>query len=250
MKAHLKIVDLIAVLAFAAVSSTTFAQAEDHFAKGNEEFAAGRFAEAISQYDALVQSKEWSAALFYNLGNAWFRSGDFGRAVLNYKRALALEPSHPEAKANLRIARDEARALVLAQSRVEIFLRGLDSRHYVILSSIALWVVAFAAVALLFSKRRRLSTALFAISAAVICGLCVAAIYILENGADGRALAIVLGKEIEARVATAESANRVLVLPAGSEIKIESRRGEWIYATLPSNLRGWIPAASAETVRM
>jgi len=39
-------------------------------------------------------------------------------------------------------------------------------------------------------------------------------------------------------------------LPAGSEIKILSTRGDWIYAALPNDLRGWIPAASAESVRL
>jgi hypothetical protein len=40
-----------------------------------------------------------------------------------------------------------------------------------------------------------------------------------------------------------------LTLPAGSEIQIVSQRGDWIYAALPSNLHGWMPANSAEKVR-
>src|SRR5437762_3407876 len=55
----------------------------------------------------------------YNLGNAYFRQKDLGRAILNYERALALDQRHPEAQANLRIARDEARALELIPSRAE-----------------------------------------------------------------------------------------------------------------------------------
>ncbi len=57
---------------------------------------------------------QWNPALFYNLGNAYFRTGDLGRAILNYERALALDPSQPEARANLQLARDQARALELA----------------------------------------------------------------------------------------------------------------------------------------
>ena len=53
----------------------------------------------------------YSANLFYNLGNAYFRTGNFGRAILNYERALALDRHHPESEANLRVVRDEARAL-------------------------------------------------------------------------------------------------------------------------------------------
>jgi hypothetical protein len=47
-----------------------------------------------------------------------------------------------------------------------------------------------------------------------------------------------------------DTAKSVLVLPAGSEIKILSERGDWIYAALPNDQRGWIPASAAERVRM
>jgi hypothetical protein len=63
-------------------------------------------------------------------------------------------------------------------------------------------------------------------------------------------VAIVTAKNIQARLATAENAGTVLVLPPGSEIKVLSTRGEWIYALLPNELRGWIPAHSAESVRL
>jgi len=63
-----------------------------------------------------------SANVFYDLGNAYFRTGDFGRAILNYQRALALERHHPEATANLQIARDEAHALEMQPARAERYL--------------------------------------------------------------------------------------------------------------------------------
>ena len=81
-------------------------------------------------------------------------------------------------------------------------------------------------------------------------GLSLFAIVTLENGARGNALAVVTGKDVEARLATADNAKSVLVLPAGSKIKILSERGDWIYAALPNDQRGWIPASSAERVRM
>jgi len=75
------------------------------------------------RYEALVRGGQWSANLFYDLGNAYFRTGDFGHGILNYERALALERHHPEATANLQIARDEARALELQQSWPERYLQ-------------------------------------------------------------------------------------------------------------------------------
>jgi hypothetical protein len=76
------------------------------------------------------------------------------------------------------------------------------------------------------------------------------AIWQLDRGSEGDALAIVTGKDVQARLATADTANAVLALPPGSEVKILSTRGDWIYAALPNNLRGWIPAKNAEQVRL
>src|SRR5476651_525702 len=94
------IITICAVVGLFAVSPA-FAQADTQFAKANEEYASGHFKEAIDDYETLVQSGQLSANLFYDLGNAYFRANDFGRAILNYERALALEPRHPEADANL-----------------------------------------------------------------------------------------------------------------------------------------------------
>jgi hypothetical protein len=80
--------------------------------------------------------------------------------------------------------------------------------------------------------------------------LLVAAIGWLENGSKGHALGVVTANGVEARVATADTANAVLALPPGSEVKIVSQRGDWVYATLPNNLRGWVPTKSIARVRL
>src|SRR5215210_1398695 len=100
----------VCMTAVALVGATvSFARADQDplFAQANQQYSEGHFQEAIKSYDGLVASGQWSANLFYNLGNAWFRLGDFGHAILNYERALALDPHHPETMANLRLARDE-----------------------------------------------------------------------------------------------------------------------------------------------
>src|SRR6266540_3346257 len=82
---------VIIVVCCAFFVSPVFAQSDAEFAKANQDYAQNNFKEAISGYETLVRSGQWSANAFYNLGNAYFREGDFGRAILNYERALALE---------------------------------------------------------------------------------------------------------------------------------------------------------------
>jgi len=231
-------------------AGSSFAQSDADFAKANQEYAQGYFKEAISGYDALVRAGQWSATLFYDLGNAYFRTGDFGDAILNYERALALERHHPEAKANLQIARDEARALELQQSRPERYLQFASVNQYSIAAAITFWLAAFAFVMLLFARRRSATLIATLIFCLLISAVSSYAVYTLERGTDGSALAIITGKDVQARLATADTANSVLALPPGSEVKILSTRGDWIYAALPNNLRGWIPAKDAQQVRL
>jgi tetratricopeptide (TPR) repeat protein len=241
---------LIAFLFCALATSSLLAQVDGEFAKANQEYAQGHFKEAIAGYDALIRAGQWSANIFYDLGNAYFRTGNFGRAILNYERALALEPHHPEATANLQIARDEARALEIQQSRPERYLQFASINQYSIAAATAFWLGAFCLATLIFARRRSARMIFLAMCCLLALAISVFAIYTLDRGSRGRALAIVTGKDVQARLATADTANSVLALPPGSEIKILSTRGDWIYAALPNNLRGWIPAKNAEQVRL
>jgi tetratricopeptide (TPR) repeat protein len=250
MKTRKLIIHLGCLIACVFFPSSAFAQSDAQFAKANQEYEASHFKEAIDNYEEIVRSGEWSANLFYNLGNAYFRAGDLGRAILNYERELALDRHHPEAETNLRTVRDEARALELTPSPSERLLQFASGNTLAIASAVSFWAGVFTVVALSFAQRRTWRAATLSILALSIFALGVFGVYEIENGKKGKALAIVTGNGVEARLATADNANSVLALPAGSEIKIVSRRGDWIYAALPNNLRGWIPAKSSEAVRL
>jgi tetratricopeptide (TPR) repeat protein len=239
-------VTAIALLFAGSVSAAD----EGAFAKANQAYNEARFQEAAEGYESLVQSGQWNANLFYDLGNAYYRLGNFGKAILNYERALALDPRHPEADANLRLARDEARALELRKDWFERYASMATVKQYSIAAAIAFWSAVFIVTQLLLSRRRSAGRIALVALCIVVCGVSVFAISTLENGTHGNTLSIVTAKEIEARLATADNAKSVLLLPAGSEITVLSERGDWIYAALPNDQRGWIPAASAERVRL
>ena len=223
-------------------------QPASQFAKANQEYTAGDFKAAIADYEEVVRAGQDAPNLFYNLGNAYFRQRNFGRAILNYERALALDPRHPEAQANLRIARDEARALELIPGRAERWFSFATLNQYALTAAIAFWIGVFALVVFIFSRRR--SVLALSILSLSILAIAFTAVYQLASGKNGEQLAVVIADNTEARLATADTAGRVLTLPAGSEVQILSRRGDWIYAVLPNDLRGWMPANSAEQVRM
>jgi uncharacterized membrane protein len=234
-------------LCCAFVASSAFAQ-DALFAKANHDYAEGRFKEAIDSYETLVRSGQWSANLFYDLGNAYFREKDFGRAILNYERALALDRHHPESEANLAIARDEARALEMQPTWLSRHLQSMSLAQFTIAASAAFWIGVFCVTGFIFARRRSARMIALSILSFCVCAVTAFTIYQIVN--ENRGVAIVTGKEVTARLATADNANSVLALPPGSEIRILSTRGDWVYAGLPNNLRGWIPAKAAEQVRL
>ncbi len=241
----------LSIVAVALVLAGAVSAADESvFAKANQAYNESRFKEAADGYESLVRAGNWSANLFYDLGNTRFRLGDFGNAILNYERALALDPRHPEADANLRLARDEARALELRKDWIERYAGMATVKQYSIAAAVGFWFALFIAAQLLLSRRRSAGRIAVIAMSLLVSGVSIFAIYTLENGTRGNALAVVTGKEIVARLATADDAKSVLLLPAGSEIKILSDRGDWIYAALPNDQRGWIPASSAERVRL
>ena len=223
----------------------------DAIAKANAEYSAGNFRAAAEQYQAAVEAGTRNAALFYNLGNACYRAGDFGQAILNYERALVLQPQHPEGRANLHLAQDKARALELKPKWWDTLLARATPNQFSIALAVSFWVAAFCFAGWMLAERRRSPLLLvLSILALLAGGVSVAALHALETGRRGSAFAIVTGEKIQARVATADNAGSVLALPPGSEIQILSTRGDWIYATLPNDLRGWLPVASAQRVRL
>src|ERR1700680_429591 len=182
MKTQSHIPSLCCAILAIVFASAAYADTPAEFAKANQEYAAGHFKEAIDLYEQAVRSGSRSANLFYDLGNAYFHSGNFGRAILNYERALALDRHHPEAQANLRIVRDEARALELTPTLAERYLKFSNVNQFTIASAIALWVATFCIVALIFARRRSGAVIALSIVSLSIFAAAVFAIYGPDEG--------------------------------------------------------------------
>ena len=111
---------IIAVATFVAVSPAHAAEADANslWSEGNEAYAAEDYDAAIAAYSAIVEMGYESDLIYYNLGNAYFKrgqgnvdgqgkafnSGELGRAILNYERALKLNPELEDARYNLDLA--------------------------------------------------------------------------------------------------------------------------------------------------
>ncbi len=96
---------LLLALASGAGASDPGESPNTLFFQGNARYGEERYPEAAAAYERVLAAGLESGNLYFNLGNAYFKAGDLGHAILNYERARRLIPGDPDLQANLGFAR-------------------------------------------------------------------------------------------------------------------------------------------------
>jgi tetratricopeptide (TPR) repeat protein len=211
------------------------------FRQGNAFYAAGDYPQAASAYESAIRSGIYSANLFYNLGNTYARLGQPGRAVLNYRRALALEPADLAARANL-----------LSLPGRPLAPDGSWLNRQTDLSDIDLWPLAAAGAGLLGLASLCLGRRPWRLPAAAlgvgVCLLFAGAAWRLDGGSKNAARAIVVSERGWMLDSPAANSKAITSLPAGSEVQVLSHQGAWVYVGLADGKLGWLHASTAEEI--
>lgn len=93
---------LLLLMPFAAISQDVAGHTSTK-ELGDSAYAASQFADAITIYETVIAEQGASLPLYYNLGNAYYRTHQFGKAILNYERALRIDANDEDTKANLEL---------------------------------------------------------------------------------------------------------------------------------------------------
>ena len=97
---------MLGVLIVVLAAATSFgATRREAFEEANRLYQDRKFDSAIVLYEKILADSVESAPLYFNLGNAYFKTGDIGHAILNYLRAQRLNPGDDDIEANLAFAR-------------------------------------------------------------------------------------------------------------------------------------------------
>jgi hypothetical protein len=111
------------------------------FDAANKLYEQGHYREAAAAYQGLIQGGMVSPGLYFNLGNAWFKAGQKGRAIASYLIGLRLRPRDPSLRFNLQFVRQE----VTGRERPpetwwQRWLAGLTINEWTLLCATAFWV--------------------------------------------------------------------------------------------------------------
>jgi tetratricopeptide (TPR) repeat protein len=220
--------------------------------RANDAYGAGDFAAAIAGYRALLDSGHDHPLLHYDLGNAYLRHGELGRAIASYRRAAAGAPRDQDVSANLAYARKSARDAV-APPEAPMVWRTVFAWHYT-LSRSELWTAVVVLNALLWSLLAlRLWRHHEALTwAAVVTGVLLAAgsTSLAFHELAPTRVAVVVPREIDARAGNQSESVVRFKLHAGSEVLVRDESGGWLRIVLPNGEQGWIEAKQAEVVEL
>ena len=226
------------------VASSTSASEAMQTANGLYEL--GQFSQAAQAYQQLVGQGFADSALFYNLGNAYYKQGNYGRAILNYRRAQQLAPRDPDIEANLALARAQAVDQFEAVDEAGIVNQAGDAvQSWLTLNELAMvalaaWIL-FVFLVILFGTARGRGTGggntwrkglqyALVVDRSLAEGVIVADTVEVTSGPGGQYVA-------------------EFTLHGGAEVSLVEMRGSWVRLALPGGeLEGWVPANAVEPV--
>ncbi|HDH97753.1 MAG TPA: hypothetical protein ENF70_01280 [Deltaproteobacteria bacterium] len=225
-------------------------ESEELFFSSNQAYKQGRFQEAIDGYDQLIHAGHKDGNLYYNLGNAYFRTDQLGLAILNYERAHILMPGDADLNFNLSYALDKTRdAVPESQDLVSMaffWLKDLslgkllwgfavlnllfwtallirlffkfEWTYHVCLISMILWIIASASFGLKW----------------------------YELNTDNRA--VILEQEVNILAGPDIRDTVLFKLHAGTIVHYERSEDGWSLVSLPDKKRGWVKAEAVKLV--
>jgi tetratricopeptide (TPR) repeat protein len=241
--------------------SNHLSQAEQLFRRAMEldrtdpDAAKAYYQEAILHYEAIVKNGGVrNGKLYYNAGNAYFRLGDTGRAILNYKRAEIFMRNDGNLRQNLDYARNR-RADRIELRQKEKVLKTLFFIHYDLPSRMKLVVFAISFGALWISAGARLLLKSGWLKIAIAVSAVASAVFLASLVVDAANLArtpegVITAEETIGRMGDADTYQPSFKEPlhAGSEFRLLEKRPGWWRIELENGDRTWISDGAAELV--
>lgn len=225
-------------------------------ANADSAYARQQYQQAIKDYEELLHDGV-SAELYYNLGNAYYRTDNITRAVLNYERALLLSPGDGDIRFNLQMARSKTIDKITPESEMFfvtwyhalVNIMSVDGWARTALVSFALAIVL--ALAYLFSAR------IWVRKVGFFGGLAFIAVFILANlfayqqrqELVNRTGAIIISSAVPVKSTPSKSGTDLFILHEGTKVEITDgiMRG-WKEIRVADGKEGWIETSKIEII--
>lgn len=217
--------------------------------KGSELYRANKFQSAIEEYNSLVSKGYQGVSLYYNLGNAHYRLGNIGYAILYYEKALKISPDDEDVRHNLTLAKVNLKDKVDTLPPFFIFniweslLAAFSVSGWTIVAYVLFLLVLTALVSYFFS--RRISQQRFSffsgITLLVMLIICIAILTVRMNKEFNIKYGIIVKPTVIVKSSPDESSKDEFKIHEGLKVLLEDKVENWVKIRLDDGKLGWIP---------
>ncbi len=222
----------------------------------NSLYQQGQYELALEQYNAVILSGKESADLYYNMGNAAYRSNSIGHSILYYEKALKLEPSHEDAMHNLdfvsryRLDTFEQVPVLFLGAWITGFVQLFPEQIWSILALLFFIFTLAGLLIYLFSRRMLLKKSAFISGLAALLMFVITLFAALSSHRDivNPDTAIILAPSVVVRSSPSESGTELFILHEGTKIEVNENVSSWQNIKLIDGREGWIVVGDFESI--
>ena len=237
---------LFLFLTAAGMAAWATAEAEspgEAFLEGIRAYRSEDYAGAAKAFLQAAEMGEVTAGLCYNLGNAYLKAGDVGRAILWYERGLKRDPSNPDLRFNheyaVSLTRDEQVLLTPELVRILFFWKYRLAPETVQWVALGLNALFWLAIGVRWARRRRLLNPVTGTLLVLTLIFTGTALFNFWEDRYRRA-GVILPKAVSVRSGLTEAATELFVLHAGTKVRIERRRDDHVRVRYAEGKIGWV----------
>ena len=239
------------------VADSTKIDAIPTLAEADSAYIQGDYLTAISMYEWIVQNQGVNATLYMNLGNCWLKRDEVAKAILCYERAYLIDPSDPDIRFNLELARTKTVDKVNPVNQLFIvvwfkkLLAVLDVNGWAVLTVVLFAITILLAGVLLFSKKSGIRKISFSFSTFFLLLSILSFIFATTQMGNlkERDTAIIMSPSVTVKSTPSSGGTDLFIIHEGRKVKIlDSSMKEWVEIRLEDGNTGWVPVNVMEII--
>ena len=233
------------------------AQNDALFNDATKAYNEGNYDQAIEDYQKILENGQHSAALYYNLGNCYYKLNQIAPSIYNYEKALLLSPNDPDIKNNLAHAQNMTLDAIdtlpeNAMSRIYKSTAGFltfDQWAYLAVFFIFLFVFTYIAFRYFQFAREKRFAFILSMLFLFIAVISVVLAYVRYNDFNTEHPAIVFPKEVSVNSEPNNRSQVAFKLHEGAKVNVLEQLGDWNKISLPDGKTGWILSDDIKLVK-
>ncbi|MGY8945793.1 MAG: tetratricopeptide repeat protein [Flavobacteriales bacterium] len=248
----------IVVIIYLIFSGLVFSQTNnnEYFSNGIDLYNNGKYNEAIVQFKLIIENKEHSEALYFNLGNSYYKINDIANSIYFYEKALKLNPKDRDILNNLAFSQNMLIDKVekLPRNQVSDFLNNiskiLNVQQWLIVGFVFWYFFLATFLLYFFNTKTRLKKNYFTLSAISF----IISILFIINGVSrfennkNTISAIIFEKKIDFRTEPNFRSEILFNLHEGTKVIIKEELNEWGLIEISDGNKGWVELKSIKKI--